>query len=366
MDGVAELGDIARAFLIEAEFHSAERFGSGHINDTYRVITRAAGGEDHFVLQRINKGVFGDPVALMENIRRVTNHLKTRCAPGHTSLDLVPTRDGGDFHVDASGEYWRMYRQVPGTRSYDIPPSKAHARQAAAEFGRFQAMLHDLPGPPLNEVIPGFHDTRARYAAFHDAVSRDTHQRAMNCHREIEWALAQEQAAGTLATLHARGDLPTRVTHNDTKINNVLFDIDSQQAVCIVDLDTVMPGLVLYDFGDLVRTASTGTAEDETNLSAVRMRMDYFDALVGGYLDTACGFLSAAEVELLPLAAQIITIETGLRFLTDYLEGDSYFRIQRPAHNLDRCRAQFALAGSIDEQMAAMRETTSAAYRRSQ
>jgi aminoglycoside phosphotransferase (APT) family kinase protein len=294
----------------------------------------------------------------MENIRRVTDHLATRISEGQTCLTLVPTAGGGDFYIDDGGEYWRMFHYIGGARSCDSIPSLAHAREAAAEFGRFQAMLHDLPGPRLNETIPDFHNTPARYAQFHEAREFDEHGRASKCAQDIERALAFEQCAASLVELHQAGQIPERITHNDTKINNVLFDVDTDKAICVIDLDTVMPGLSLYDFGDLVRTATTPAAEDETDLSKITMHLDYYEALVEGYLDATAGFLGEVEVENLALAGKIITIETGLRFLTDYLSGDTYFRTDRPEQNLDRCRAQFALAASIDEQLDEMQRLT--------
>jgi aminoglycoside phosphotransferase (APT) family kinase protein len=300
----------------------------------------------------------------MENIGRVTDHLRTKCTGIHTSLSLVPTVDGGHFHVDESGEFWRMYRYLEGTRSYDSIPSIAHAREAAAEFGRFQAMLRDLPGPRLHETITGFHDTPARYAQLHESLASDVHDRVKHCAPEIDRALAWEAGAGSLIDLQRAGKIPERITHNDTKINNVMFDLNSDKAVCVIDLDTVMPGLALNDFGDMVRTATTAAAEDETDLSRITMRMDYYEALVDGYLATAGESLNEAEVENLAVAGKIITIETGIRFLSDYLNGDEYFRVQRPQQNLDRCRAQFALAISIDKQLGDMQRLATAAYRR--
>lgn len=300
----------------------------------------------------------------MDNVSRVTEHLQGKRSASHACLSLVSTREGGHFHVDESGEFWRMYRFLEGARSYDSVPSVAHAREAAAEFGRFQGLLRDLPGPRLNETIPDFHNTQARYAQFHEALASDLHDRASRCRREIDWALAREELAGSLVDLQAAGAIPERITHNDTKISNIMFDSDSGKAVCVIDLDTVMPGLALNDFGDLVRTATTPAAEDETDLSRITMNTDCYAALVDGYLGTAGTWLNEVEVGNLALAGKIITIETGLRFLTDYLSGDTYFRAHRPDHNLDRCRAQFALAASIDEQLGEMQRLTAAIYRR--
>ncbi len=298
----------------------------------------------------------------MENVRRVTDHLGKRVPEGHAGLSLVPTVDDQDFHVDEAGEYWRVFRYLEGTRSYDSIPTPAHAREAAAEFGRFQAMLHDLPGSRLHETIPDFHNTPARYARFHEARKSDSHDRVKDCSREIDQALEYEACAATLVELHGAGDIPERITHNDTKINNVMFDLETDKAVCVIDLDTVMPGLAPYDFGDLVRTATCPAAEDESDLSRIGMRMDYYEALVDGFLGATAGYLSEAEVDNLALAGKIITIETGLRFLSDYLSGDTYFRVHRPDQNLERCRAQFAMVASIDEQLEEMRRITSAVY----
>lgn len=300
----------------------------------------------------------------MDNVRRVTAHLESKRTAGQTLLSLVPTVDGGHFHVDESAEYWRMFRFLEGTRSYDSIPSMGHAREAAAEFGRFQAALRDFPGPRLHETIPDFHNNPARYSQLHEARVRDTHDRARHCMPEIDRALAWEECAASLLALQQAGEIPERIAHNDTKINNVMFDLSSDKAVCVIDLDTVMPGLVLNDFGDMVRTATTTAAEDETDLSRITMRMDFYEALVDGYLATAASSLTEAEVENLAVAGKIITIETGIRFLGDYLNGDEYFKVQRPQQNLDRCRAQFALAISIDEQLSDMQQLATAAYRR--
>ncbi len=300
----------------------------------------------------------------MDNVGRVTDHLEIGTMEGYMCLALVPKPDGARFHVDESGEYWRMYRFLEGTRSYDSIPSVDHARHAAAEFGRFQTLMRDLPGPRLQETIADFHNTQARYAQFHEAHSTDAHDRARHCIPEIEWALDNEQCAGSLLALQESGGIPERITHNDTKINNVMFDRETDKAVCVIDLDTVMPGLALYDFGDMVRTATTPATEDETDLSGITMRMDYYEALVDGYLGATGNFLSEAEVENLAVCGKIITIETGVRFLSDYLSGDQYFRIHRPDQNLDRCRVQFALAASIDEQLSDMQRITTAAFRR--
>jgi len=313
-------------------------------------------GHTRYILQRINKHVFRDPVSLMVNIRRVTEHLQSRIDDGSHCLTLVATDEGGDCFFDQEQQYWRVYRFIAGARTVDRARNREQARQAAAIFGRFQSLLCDLPGPRLYETIPGFHDTPARYRQFRQALDRDPYDRARQCGAEIDNALSFEQGAGVLAELQAAGELPERIAHNDTKLNNVMFDERSGAATCVIDLDTVMPGLVLHDFGDLVRSATTSATEDEPDPSRIEMRLDYFSALAEAYLDATMDFLTAEEIGCLALAGKIITIETGLRFLTDYLSGDEYFRTHRPGHNLDRCKSQFALAASIDAQLAAMED----------
>jgi len=290
----------------------------------------------------------------MDNVRRVTEHLRARASGGEQTLSLVAARDGECFVVDAEGEYWRVYRFIEGARTVDAVGNAAQVRNAAAIFGRFQGLLRDLPAPPLHETIPGFHDTKARYRQFHEALAADAHDRAKACAAEIDAALAFEDEAGLIVELQADGELPLRVVHNDTKLDNVMFDAQGDAACCVIDLDTVMPGTVLSDFGDLVRSATSTAAEAETNLADVKIRMDYFVALAEGYLGATAGFLTGKEVGHLAIAGRTITVEIALRFLTDYLSGDKYFRIGHPLHNLERARSQFALAASIDAQLAEM------------
>jgi len=353
---ISDLREIASQFELDGNFVAADRYGRGHINDTFLINVARGTGYARYILQRINKRVFRDPVSLMENIRRVTGHLQSRSTDGSHCLKLVTTNAGDYYFLDPEQQYWRVYQFVAGARTLDRVESREQAREAAAIFGRFQGLLCDLPGPRLHETIPDFHNTPARYRQFRQALEQDPLGRAGDCGAEIERALSFEQGAGVLAELQVAGELPERIAHNDTKLDNVMFDEDSGTATCVFDLDTVMPGLVLYDFGDLVRSATTSAAEDETDLSRIIMRLDYFEALAEGYLGAAMDFLTEGEIGHLAIAGKIITVETGLRFLTDYLSGDEYFRIQRPQQNLDRCRSQFALAASIDEQLAAMED----------
>lgn len=356
---ISDLREVASHFVLGGNFVSADRYGSGHINDSFVVNTAIAGRTARHILQRINKHVFRDPESLMENVRRVTEHLRSKSARPDHCLSLLETHEGNCFFVDEEQEYWRVYRFIEGARTVDTALNTRQAREAAFAFGQFQSQMCDLPPPRLHETIADFHNTPARYRQLHRALEEDVCGRAQDCGAEIECALFFEESAGMLAALQDSGDLPLRIAHNDTKLNNVLFDERSGAATCVIDLDTVMPGLALCDFGDLVRTATVSAAEDETNLANVSMRMDYFEALAEGYLGAAAAFLTDAEVRHLAMAGKILTIETGIRFLADYLMGDKYFRIHRPQHNLDRCRTQFALVASIDEQLGAMEEVVS-------
>jgi hypothetical protein len=353
---ISDIREIARHFRFDGAVVSADRYGSGHINDTFVANVKGNRGETRFLLQRINKQVFHDPAALMHNIWRICEHLKKKSAASSGYLSLVPTIDEQHFYEDEDAECWRAYRFIEDAVAYDIVQSTRLAREAAAMFGGFQSLVSDLPGPRLIETIPGFHDTPLRYQLFHDAVANDSYGRAQECSPEIDRALAFEEVAGKLAALQESGHLPERIVHNDTKLNNLLFDRHSKKALCVVDLDTVMPGLAVHDFGDMVRTATSPAGEDETDFSRIGLRLDYYEALVEGYLGATSDFLTGIEIENLSLAGKTITIETGLRFLTDFLSGDQYFKTRRPEQNLDRCRAQFALADSIGMQFEEMQK----------
>ena len=345
-----DAGVVAHQFEIDGKFTEAIPYGSGHINDTYRVTFRENGSSHCYILQRINHNIFKKPVALMENIQRVTAHLATQVAnepdPKRRALTLIPTRDGQSWHVDADDYYWRAYRFIDKARTYDAVESKEQAYQAARAFGRFQELLAGLPAPRLHDTIPDFHNTPKRFKTLQNAIAADAVGRAVLAKKEIEFALAHESIAGVLQD----SNLPERVTHNDTKFNNVMLDDETGEAICVIDLDTVMPGLAPYDFGDMVRTTTSPAMEDERDLSKVTMQFPMFEALVRGYLSSAGGFLTKREKELLAFSGKLITFEIGIRFLTDYLAGDTYFKVHRDGHNLDRCRTQFKLVESIEQQ----------------
>jgi hypothetical protein len=341
---------VASSFQIPGAYLLAEPYGSGHINDTYCVLFDQAGTRVRYIFQRLNHNIFKRPVALMENVARVTAHLgaKTAGSPdaSRRSLALIPARDGLCYHRDADGNHWRVYLFLEKARTYDAVESPAQAFQAAQAFGQFQQLLADLPAPRLHDTIPDFHHTPKRFAALEQAIEADVANRAQLAHAEIEFCLQHKSITGVLL----EANLPERVTHNDTKFNNVMLDDTTGEGICVIDLDTVMPGLALYDFGDMVRTTTSPRKEDERDLSKVTMQFPMFEALVRGYLSSASDFLIPAEKKLLPFAGKLITFEIGLRFLTDFLEGDTYFKVHRNGHNLDRCRTQFKLVESLEHQ----------------
>ena len=356
-----DLSAIVDAFPLLGRFQGGAPHGSGHINDTFAVTLNQAGAPVRYLLQRINPKVFKDVPALMDNVSRVTTHITKRSREraddpdaARRALTLVASRDGLPFHRDAAGGWWRCYLFIERARTHDIVASPAQASAAAGAFGDFQKMLVDLPGARLHETIPYFHHTRRRFDALRHAIDADTHNRAAQAREEIGFALEQEPMVDVLLELQAHGEIPERITHNDCKLNNVMLDDETHAGLCVIDLDTVMPGLALYDFGDMVRSATNSAAEDEAELSRVEARLPMFEALVEGYLGTARSFLNAAEIAHLAFGGQLITFEIGIRFLTDFLEGDGYFKTTRPGHNLDRARNQLALLRSLQAQRATM------------
>jgi aminoglycoside phosphotransferase (APT) family kinase protein len=357
-----DVRSVATQFDLRGECLDARPYGSGHINDTYAVTINQAGTPVRYILQRINHTVFRQPVALMENVRRVTEHLQRKLeAAGagdisRRALTLVPTQAGQHWFVDDGGNHWRCYLFIEKAQSYDQITEPRQADAAAKAFGEFQKLLADLPPPRLHETIPGFHHTRQRFDALQRAITADVGHRVAAAGAEIEFALDREAVVDVLLAEQARGQLPERVTHNDCKLNNVMLDDATGEGVCVIDLDTVMPGLTLYDFGDMCRTACSPTAEDERDLSSVAIRMEMFEALVAGYLESAGDFLTAVERSYLSFSAKLITLEIGIRFLTDHLEGDRYFKLYRDGHNLDRARVQFKMVESFERNEAAMND----------
>ena len=352
---------VLQRFALYGDVLQISPYGSGHINDTYVIEMRIGGTPIRYLLQRINHEVFTDVPALMDNIERVCRHMQSKLYQQRESdasrraLTLIPSRQQEPFVRDDDGQYWRLYIFIEGALGHDIIQNEQQAFMAASAFAEFQSQLADVPGQRFHETIPGFHHTAQRFTHFESVLMADSCSRAALAAAEIDWALQHASLSKRLLALIDSGDVPERVTHNDTKLNNILIDNKTGEAACIIDLDTVMPGLSLYDFGDLVRTSTSPAAEDEQDLSKVQMQMPMYEALVKGFMTGGRDFLNACEIEHLAIAGQVITYECGIRFLTDYLNGDTYFKTTYAEHNLDRCRTQFALVRSMQSQFDEMR-----------
>lgn len=331
-----------------------EPYGSGHINGTFLV--RCDGGA-RYILQRINTSVFQNPSALMQNIALVTSHLRKKVAEPRGVLRLVSTLDGENYAVE-NGVYWRVYELVQDSVCFQAA-DRALFYECAVAFGRFQTQLSDFPAEQLFETIPHFHDTPFRYAAFHRTIDEDASGRRSLVEREIDFVFAREPFSHTLMDLLSAGEMPLRVTHNDTKINNVLFDEKTRKALCVVDLDTVMPGLSVNDFGDAIRFGASTAAEDEKDLSRVHLDLDLYETYIRGYLSACGNHLTKAEIEMLAVGAKMMTLECGLRFLADHIAGDVYFHVSRSGHNLDRARTQFQLVREMEAHWDEMRRIAS-------
>lgn len=356
-----DVKEITTHFQIDGDFQDAIPYGSGHINDTYASRFQEKNGIVRYIQQRINHNVFKEPEALMENIERVTSYAREQIIsaggdPMRETLNLVPTLDGKSFYRCPEGNYWRTYFFIEGAQTYDQVDDLRLIYNASKAFGRFQKLLSTLPGKRLHETIPNFHHSRKRFEAFIQALERDSQKRANSVKNEIDFVLNHEGDTSTLVDRIASGDIPERVTHNDTKINNVMIDDVTREGVCVIDLDTVMPGSALYDFGESVRTGAATAAEDELNLSKVALNLELFDHLAHGYLKTARDFLVPAEIEYMAFSAKLMTLENGIRFLTDYLSGDVYFKIHRERQNLDRCRTQFKMVQDIEQKAEQLNE----------
>ncbi len=329
---------------------SCEPYGHGHINRTFLVVTDAP---RRYILQQINTRVFSDPAGLMENISAVTAYLSARTKDPRGCLRLVPTAEGGSWLRAPDGGCWRVYDFVEDSVCLQQPETEEDFYQSAVAFGGFQHALADFPAGTLHETIPNFHNTPDRYRLFRAALAADRCGRAASVEKEIAFVLMREEQAGALQRMRESGELPLRVTHNDTKLNNVMLDAATHRPLCVIDLDTVMPGLAAYDFGDSIRFGAATAAEDERDLSRVSMSLTRFAAFTRGFLG-ACPGLTPRERETLPLGAYTMTLECGMRFLTDYLDGDRYFAVAREGHNLDRARTQLALVADMERKREAM------------
>ncbi len=345
------LKEILSKFNIKSEI---DPYGDGHINDTYRVKGQ------NYILQRINSNVFKKPYEVMENIEAVTEYLREKIAaaggdPDRETLTLVKTNDGENLYKADEENYFRVYKFIEGAKTYNRVESPEQFYNAAKAFGRFQTMLSDFPADKLHETIPQFHYTPNRVQQLRDAIKNDVAGRAASVQKEIEFALARADEADTVIKAMEDGSVPLRVTHNDTKLNNVMLDEKTGEGVCVIDLDTVMPGSMLYDYGDALRFGASTAAEDETNLSKVWFDVNLFKQFSLGYLEEMKDVITEKEIELMPFAAKLLTYECGIRFLADYLNGDTYFKIHREHHNLDRARTQLKLVADIENKTEEMK-----------
>ncbi len=354
-----DLREIFGFFATEGTFGRSAPFGSGHIHDTFLIKTVEA-DKDDYILQRLNNGVFKNIPELQNNIERVTVHLRNKLSaiPGSNikreCLNLIPATDGKSWITDKYGNYWRMYIYITGHRSYDIVDSTDKAYEGGKAVGRFQAMLADLPGEKLFETIKWFHNIEKRIETLTLKISENPAGRIIIVKDDIKQILQRAEEMKTIIRLGKEGRIPLRITHNDTKFNNILLD-ENDKALCVIDLDTVMPGYVHYDFGDAIRTATNTAPEDEKDLSLIKMDINLFRAYSEGYISETSGMLNDVEKEYLAFAPKLITYTMAVRFLTDYIDGDKYYKIHHENHNLERARAQIRLMMSMEEQDGEMR-----------
>ena len=359
---LSQIRDVSRQFQIYGDLQHVEPCKIGHINETYIATYNQGGASMRYIHQKLNTEVFRNPDAVMHNIQRVTQHQRRKLEASGTAevsrrvLTVVPAMSGAPHSRTEKGQYWRTFVFVEGVRTFESVTNAPQAYQAGKAFGEFQRQLSDLPGERLAETIPFFHHSRRRFDAMAAAAEADVCRRAQQARVEIEFARKREKLVDVILKAMSKGQIPERVTHNDTKFNNVMLDAKTEEAMCVVDLDTVMPGCALYDFGDMVRTTTSPTLEDELDLSKVQMRMPLFRQLCRGYLEAAGPMLNRHERALIAFSGKLMTFTIGLRFLTDYLSGDTYFRVHRPNHNLDRARTQFKLVESIEKNEEAMQK----------
>jgi hypothetical protein len=357
---IPDFDTIITQFKFKGRYTGISTYGCGHINDTYALTYDNQPQKSHrYILQRINHYVFKQPEQVMQNIEKVTEHLRGKISaaggdPKRETLTLIETTSGQTYYKSPLGNYWRAYYFIEGAQTYEVVEKQDHIYNAAWAFGQFQKLLSDFPAAELYETIPDFHHTQKRFNTFIDAVERDQMGRAHQVKDEIRFAMARGAETSILVDMLAEGKLPLRVTHNDTKFNNVMIDDITGKGICVLDLDTVMPGLSLYDFGEIVRTGANLAAEDERDVTKVCLDLDIFDTLTRGFLDAARDTLTETEIHYLPYGPKMMAYENGIRFLTDHLSGDVYFKIHRENHNLDRCRTQFKLVENIEEKFEEM------------
>lgn len=349
----SRIEEAVRAFLVDGEPVSCQRFGSGHINDTFLLVCQDNERENKYILQRMNNEVFKDIKGLMKNVSGVTEYLRGRIQeengdPDRETLTLIQTKNGTYYFKDSTGNNWRMYRFITDATTYDVVKKPEDFYQSAKAFGHFQRLLAGYPVQELTETIPDFHNTPVRLKTFQKAVEEDVCHRAAECQKEIQFVLERAGEVGAVMNLLQSGEMPYRVTHNDTKLNNIMIDDITGEALCVIDLDTIMPGASVFDYGDSIRFGANTAEEDERDLSKVSLSLPLFEIYTRGFLEGCEGSLTETEIAMLPMGAKLMTLECGIRFLTDYLQGDTYFKIHREKQNLDRCRTQFALVADME------------------
>lgn len=358
-EGDSVISQILAAYVLPGTVADVARHGKGHINDTFCVVCRMPeGGTARFILQRLSQAAFPHPEEVMENFVGITSYLRREILaeggdPLRETLSLVKTGDGADFVTDAEGRAWRLMPFIENAECYQSATPELFAASGRA-FGRFQYMLRDYPAQTLHETIPHFHDTEDRFNQFLAALEADKLNRAKGVSPEIQFILRRKADCGVALRALREGKLPLRVTHNDTKLNNILIDRDTHEGICIIDLDTTMPGLAINDFGDSIRFGANHCMEDEQDLTKVNFDISLYEVFTRGFLEGARGSLTSAELEYLPWGARLMTLECGIRFLTDYLDGDHYFHVSHPRQNLDRARTQLKLVKDMEEQFDAM------------
>ena len=358
-----KLNKIIKAFCLPGEITDIKPIVTGHINTTYRVTVEENGIKKPYTFQTINKYVFKNPELVMDNILKVTTHLKKKISeaggdPERECLTVIMSHDNLPYYIDENGEYWRVYSFVDDSYTVDVVETPAQLESAGRGFGRFQQMLADFPMSELAETIPSFHDTELRLSQLEEAVAEDRCGRASSVADEIDFFRKRKEVMCSLVKMQKEGKLPLRVTHNDTKFNNILIDNKTNEALCVIDLDTVMPGLSVHEFGDAIRFAANSAEEDETNLEKVYLDKELYKAFTKGFISELAGFVTDEEIRLMPLGALVITLELASRFLADYINGDVYFKIHRDGQNLDRARCQMKLASSMEENMDFMKKIT--------
>lgn len=367
MERFREIPDeILGAFAFEGMPKNAERITDGHINNTFALTFESDSGKvKRYLLQELNTNVFRQPEALMNNVVGVTEFLRKKiiAAAGgdceRECLTVIPSKDSKPYFISSDGRFWRCFNFIENTYTLQKVESAESFAAAARAFGNFQCLLSDYPAETLVETIPNFHNTASRFADFKKALADNLSGRANTCKDETDFILKRESDCSVLVDMTARGELPLRVTHNDTKLNNVMFDNETGEGICVVDLDTVMPGLALYDFGDSIRFGASTAAEDEPDLEKVHFSPEYFEAYTDGFLATAGSALTDNEINLLAFSSKLMTLECGMRFLGDYINGDTYFKTDYPDHNLVRARTQLKLVAEMEEKMQDMVETVS-------